>query len=191
MELTGKAGGQAGGPFTHSQRGCGQTAVLQWISVSSSVKCQCWQYLFQGELSELIHIKLFRIMPGTWHALCLNLLLPYRRSSNFNMAYGFSTSRWRKSGMHSVENILGVWNIILFRASIYFVYKGKQPIYLRQFCTQTTILSSTFRSIFNIAWHIQHLILKQALCQMILPECRLMNVSQGGLRYARQNYDVW
>ena len=70
--------------------------------------------------------------------------------SNFTMAKGFSTLQWCESGMHSVENILGVSNIILFRASIYFVYKGKQPIYLKQFCTKTTILSSAFRSVFNI-----------------------------------------
>ena len=40
----------------------------------------------RGE-SELIHTKLFSIMPGTWQALCLNLLLQYRKSP---------TSRWLK-----------------------------------------------------------------------------------------------
>ena len=56
----------------------------------------------RGE-SELIHTKLFSIMPGTWQALCLNLLLQYRRSAHFNMAYGFSTLQWCGSGMQLLQ----------------------------------------------------------------------------------------
>ena len=43
----------------------------------------------RGE-SELIHTKLFRIMPGTWEALS-EFAVTVQKVPTFMMAYGFST----------------------------------------------------------------------------------------------------
>ena len=59
---------------------------------------------FQGELSDLIHTNNAWNMAGTVSVFAVTV----QEVSNFTMAKGFSALQWCKSGMHSVENILGI-----------------------------------------------------------------------------------